>query len=45
MSCTSLREAACRFGAALRAGSFAEGETARVLPEAKLQKHRALQAQ
>jgi len=30
------------FGAALRAGSFAEGETAIVLPEAKLQKHRAL---
>jgi len=42
MSCTSLSEAACWFVAALCAGSFAEGETARVLPKAKLQKRRAL---
>jgi len=30
------------YGGALCAGSFAGGETARVLPKAKLQKHRAL---
>jgi len=42
MSCASLAKRPEGFGAALCAGSFAESETARVLPEAKLQKHRAL---